>query len=230
MDYSQVHDWMDEIALSSPASRNHKRQLSHSDSSPDIYAGLSSPLQSIEPPNLDAKLPVGPSPKRRRVGDLEPAEKSTQFSTPKTRGGVPNDVTGLLMRILAALDGIKVIPQSMVEATEKHQDQVSMKEIYTRPTIGSPMPTAKTEKITWDVAKELELLEKIVAKTAECDAEDLSELAWNTTVHHPFLELALAPFQGTVSHWDVTKARISEIYSPWLLAAHKGSGKGNQLD
>lgn len=75
------------------------------------------------------------------------------------------------------------------------------------------------------MAKEFELLEKIVAKTAECDAEDLSEPSWNTTVHHPFLELALAPFQGTVSHWDVTKAPITKRYFPRYSSGNDLQGK-----
>ncbi|KAK7428867.1 hypothetical protein QQZ08_004637 [Neonectria magnoliae] len=148
----------------------------------------------------------------------------------KDARGIPGDVADLIEHIKAVSNGDKIIPQSMAEDVKKGLDLLDPA-IDDRNTYAANrwLPDAdadgQDDSITWDVADEFRMLQKIVAKTSECDAEYLSEPSWNCTVHHPLLELALAPFQGSVSHWDVTKAPITKAYHPLHSSGNDLQGK-----
>ncbi|KAF7543643.1 hypothetical protein G7046_g9957 [Stylonectria norvegica] len=153
----------------------------------------------------------------KNIADLELAEKSIRFTTPRIRGGVPDDVADLVEHIKAVSNRDGIIPHCMAEKVKKSLDLLDAP-IHDRNTYAAnqwiPDAEGQDGSITWDVADEFSVLQKIVAKTSQCDAEYLSEPSWNCTVHHPLLELALLPFCDSVSHWDVTKAPITKAYHP----------------
>ncbi|KAK7413672.1 hypothetical protein QQX98_007454 [Neonectria punicea] len=248
---SHIQGWIDRVVVSSlsPQARpraSQSRKRPQPDLDFDFTTGLSSPPRSLDDssPDLDATPRAGTWSKRRRVdipsastpnlrhpsedgrvatptrqrspvkniADLMLAGKSIRFTTAKTRGGIPDDVADLIEHIKAVSNGDKIIPQSMAEDVKKSLDLLD-------PAIED------RNTITWDVADEFRMLQKIVSTTSECDAEYLSEPSWNCTVHHPLLELALAPFQGSVSHWDVTKAPITKAYHPRHSSGNDLQGK-----
>ncbi|KAJ4313170.1 hypothetical protein N0V84_009549 [Fusarium piperis] len=157
---------------------------------------------------------------KRRVkdmGDLELAEKPVrQVTHLKKEDEYPKDVWALLKSVRNVRRGIRILPGPVADQARQlltvvdnpldADDNLYNKNIWALPGI--------QDGIDWDFDFELKMLERVRDRTETCIAENVSEPSWNSRVHEPLLDVALAPFNGIVGHWDVTKATIDKDYVP----------------
>ncbi|KAJ4307385.1 hypothetical protein N0V84_012775, partial [Fusarium piperis] len=151
----------------------------------------------------------------KNMADLALAEKPVRFIYLKSRRDLPADVTSLLNNIKAVGCGHGIVPKPVVEAVQASlglmDPDITDDNVYERNLwlVGDG-----NDEIAWDVNDEFKDLQKVAHRTELCNSENVSESSWNTRVHDLLLDVALTPFQGSISHWDVTRAPITKTYLP----------------
>ncbi|KAF4982283.1 hypothetical protein FZEAL_2069 [Fusarium zealandicum] len=151
----------------------------------------------------------------KNMADLALAEKPVQIKQITKEADLPQDARDLVRCVKQVRRGIAIIPKG------KHGEVQSLLTLMEDPLDESNIYDTNMWKtddtgadIYWDVDYELKVLQKVAARTEECTSENMSEAAWNARVHEPLLDVALAPFGASVSHWDVTKAAMDKAYLP----------------
>ncbi|KPM44127.1 Phenol 2-monooxygenase [Neonectria ditissima] len=151
----------------------------------------------------------------KNMADLALAEKPVRFTYLKSRGDLPADVKSLLNHIKMVGSGRDILPEPVVDMVQASlglmdpdvtDDNSYSKNLW---TVGNG-----SDVIDWDVNDEFKTLQKVARRTELCISENVSEASWNTRVHDLLLDVALTPFQGCISHWDVTRAPITKSYLP----------------
>ncbi|KAK7432213.1 hypothetical protein QQZ08_001158 [Neonectria magnoliae] len=151
----------------------------------------------------------------KNMADLALAEKPVRFTYLKSRGDLPADVKNLLNHIKTVGSGRGIVPVPVVDIVQDSlgvmDPDVTDDNSYSR----NPWVVGNgADDISWDVNDEFKTLQKVAHRTELCISENVSEASWNTRVHDLLLDVALTPFHGCVSHWDVTRAPITKTYLP----------------
>lgn len=157
----------------------------------------------------DSRSRVSRSP-TKNMGSLELADRPVRQARVERIEDLPPDVSHLFFTIRDVRDGKATIPRESL---------ASVVEVL---TILDPSPpdSAAFDQNPWsfitapDAHLEFNSVRKIVRHTVESSHENVSEASWNSRVHEYVLDTALEPFNEVVSHWDVTRAPITQSCLP----------------
>ncbi|KAI0100316.1 hypothetical protein GGR51DRAFT_564128 [Nemania sp. FL0031] len=129
---------------------------------------------------------------------------------------LPESARNLIMDLREIEDGMGIIPPLI----RKEVEAASRRKLQQNHLLTTQYHLTRDEALL-----ELQGLLRLVAGAKSCKAEEQSEAAWNTVVHYPVFQLALAgPVGRSVKPWVTTTAKIVSDVVPRTGNAESGGG------
>ncbi|KAM0541902.1 hypothetical protein ACHAPJ_013048 [Fusarium lateritium] len=133
-------------------------------------------------------------------------------------GPLPTGIEDTVRRVRRACNWSQIAPQPL---KERFKDELDPEDtdyldrlVYDANIWATAIDESASSEITWDLEHEFKVLGQIANRIGDCSIWDVSAATWNTRVWDPLLEIALAPFGRSVSHWDASEARVDKAYIP----------------